>query len=140
MKRPTESDYTSHVAYARALEEYCDTLAQPAQEPMLLNRPELATLKHSATAYKLAQNELDRLVKDNFGQMPRNDQWTDSVLDLRDAQEQVAQPAPVQEPVAWMTQARNFVNLMEFTEAEAKLYGWAPVYIAPPAAAKEENT
>jgi hypothetical protein len=69
MKRPNESDYTSQVAYARALEEYCDTLAQPAQEP-----------------------------------------------------------------VAWMTQARNFVNLMEFTEAEAKLYGWTPVYIAPPAA------
>ena len=34
MKRPIESDYTSHVAYARALEEYCDTLAQPAQEPV----------------------------------------------------------------------------------------------------------
>jgi hypothetical protein len=30
MKRPIESDYTSHVAYTRALEEYCDTLAQPA--------------------------------------------------------------------------------------------------------------
>ena len=24
MKRPIESDYTSHVAYTRALEEYCD--------------------------------------------------------------------------------------------------------------------
>ena len=44
------------------------------------------------------------------------------------------QPAPVQEPVAWMTQARNFVQLMEFTEAEAKLYGWTPVYTTPPAA------
>jgi len=35
MKRPIESDYTSHVAYTRALEEYCDALAQPApvQEP-----------------------------------------------------------------------------------------------------------
>jgi hypothetical protein len=40
-----------------------------------------------------------------------------------------AQPAREQEPVAWMTQARNFVNLMEFTEAQAKLYGWTPVYI-----------
>ncbi len=30
MKRPNESDYTSQVAYTRALEEYCDTLAQPA--------------------------------------------------------------------------------------------------------------
>jgi hypothetical protein len=43
-------------------------------------------------------------------------------------------PAPVQ-PVAWMTQARNFVHVMEFTEAEAKLYGWIPVYTTPPAAA-----
>jgi hypothetical protein len=34
MKRPNESDYTSHVAYARALEEYCDMLEQPAQEPV----------------------------------------------------------------------------------------------------------
>jgi hypothetical protein len=40
---------------------------------------------------------------------------------------------PVQEPVAWMTQARNFVHVMEFTEAEAKLYGWIPVYTTPPA-------
>jgi hypothetical protein len=33
MKRPIESDYTSHVAYTRALEEYCDSLPQLAQEP-----------------------------------------------------------------------------------------------------------
>jgi len=30
MKRPIESDYKSQVAYTRALEAYCDTLAQPA--------------------------------------------------------------------------------------------------------------
>jgi|GEM_PF-7071429 len=34
MKRPIESDYTSLVAYTRALEEYCDALAQPEQEPV----------------------------------------------------------------------------------------------------------
>ena len=34
MKRPSESDYTSHVAYTRALEEYCDSLPQLAQEPV----------------------------------------------------------------------------------------------------------
>ena len=28
MKRPIESDYTSHVAYTRALEGYCDALEQ----------------------------------------------------------------------------------------------------------------
>jgi len=31
MKRPIEQDYTSLVAYTRALEEYCDALAQPEQ-------------------------------------------------------------------------------------------------------------
>jgi hypothetical protein len=40
---------------------------------------------------------------------------------------------PQQEPVAWMTQARNFVHPMEFTEEEAKSYGWKAVYTSPPA-------
>lgn len=40
---------------------------------------------------------------------------------------------PQQEPAAWMTQARNFVHPMEFTEEEAKSYGWKAVYTAPPA-------
>jgi hypothetical protein len=31
MKRPLEQDYTSLAAYTRALEEYCDGLAQPEQ-------------------------------------------------------------------------------------------------------------
>ena len=34
MDRPLESDYTSQVAYTRALELFCDTLAQPVQEPL----------------------------------------------------------------------------------------------------------
>jgi len=34
MKRPIESEYTSHVAYARALEDYCDALAASVQEPL----------------------------------------------------------------------------------------------------------
>jgi hypothetical protein len=34
MKRPLEQDYTSLVAYTRVLEEYCDALAQPDQEPV----------------------------------------------------------------------------------------------------------
>ena len=44
----------------------------------------------------------------------------------------LSQPAQQQEPVAWMTQARNFVHLSEFTEEEAKLYGWKPIYTSPP--------
>jgi hypothetical protein len=39
MKRPNESDYTSQVAYTRALEEYCDVVAQPEQEPVAWMRP-----------------------------------------------------------------------------------------------------
>ena len=35
MKRPIESDYTSFVGYTRALEEYCDTWAQPPQRKPL---------------------------------------------------------------------------------------------------------
>lgn len=44
-------------------------------------------------------------------------------------------PAPQrteQEPVAWFTQARNFVPLSEFTKEEAKLYGWNELYLRPP--------
>jgi hypothetical protein len=32
MNRPSESDYTSLTAYTRALEEYCDALAQSEQD------------------------------------------------------------------------------------------------------------
>ena len=32
MTRPVEADYNSQVAYTRALEAYCDSLAQPVQE------------------------------------------------------------------------------------------------------------
>ena len=31
MKRPLEQDYTSLTAYTRALEQFCDALAQPEQ-------------------------------------------------------------------------------------------------------------
>jgi hypothetical protein len=51
--------------------------AAPVQEP----------IKHSTVAYKLAQKELARLVQENFGRMPKNNEWADSVLDLRDALE-----------------------------------------------------
>jgi hypothetical protein len=46
---------------------------------------------------------------------------------------------PEQEPVAWMTQARNLVPISEFTEEEAKLYGWNALYLHPPQRT-EENT
>jgi len=44
MKRPLEQDYTSLAAYTRALEEYCDTLAQLKQEPAVRYAMEKASL------------------------------------------------------------------------------------------------
>lgn len=38
----------------------------------------------TAVAYQLAQRELNRLVDANFGRMPRNDEWADKVLLVRD--------------------------------------------------------
>ena len=38
MNRPIEADYASYVAYTRALEEYCDSLAQPKQDPIAWRR------------------------------------------------------------------------------------------------------
>ena len=40
MKRPLEQDYTSLVAYTRALEEYCDALAHPEPEPVACKQNE----------------------------------------------------------------------------------------------------
>jgi hypothetical protein len=40
--------------------------------------------------------------------------------------------APLLEPVAWMTQAGNFTHPSKFTKAEAELYGWQPLFTAPP--------
>ena len=37
----------------------------------------------ATTACSLAKRELDRLVQENFGRVPR-DTWADAVLDLRD--------------------------------------------------------
>jgi len=61
VKRPSESDYTSHVAYARALEEYCDTLAQPAPvqpeqefvDQLLINECKSVSLNYQTALYEL---------------------------------------------------------------------------------------
>ncbi len=52
MKRPNEADYTSQVAYTRALEEYCDTLAQPEQEPNNLMQDDYLMAARIAEGYK----------------------------------------------------------------------------------------
>ena len=51
------------------------------------------------TAYKLASNELLRLVEENFGRVPR-DEWADRVLNLRDSLEADTTPQPaIEQPV-----------------------------------------
>ena len=61
---------------------------------------------------------------------PTLDRIRQAITAMREA---LAEQPAQQEPVAWMTQARCFVDLSEFTEAEAKLFGWKPVYTSPPA-------
>jgi hypothetical protein len=60
MSRPIEADYTSYVAYTRALEEYCDSLAQPKQEPV-------------AHIYYLDPNGRPRVGWDNWDNMKVGD-------------------------------------------------------------------
>jgi len=62
-------------------------LAVP-QPPAVAAIPEemAVTEEHRTTALKLALCEIDRLVKENFGRVPRDD-WADEVLGLRDALE-----------------------------------------------------
>ena len=74
-----------------------------------------------------------------FGDNARNPEEDAAWVKDRDnsLREALAQPQP--EPVAWMTQARNFVHVMEFTEEEAKLYGWKAVYTSPPAQPQHDS-
>ena len=52
MTRPTESDYTSHVSYCRALEEYTDEV-----ETVLLEcREAMQKAKYSGTPYTSRYN------------------------------------------------------------------------------------
>ena len=54
MKRPIESDYVSLTAYTRALEEYCEALAQPEQN---LNCKSTQARLATAWGYVKAQPE-----------------------------------------------------------------------------------
>jgi hypothetical protein len=63
MKRPSESDYTSHVAYTRALEEYCDWLVQPVQEPVtwLEDLKRLASICPELNMVNYSEEDVDDL-------------------------------------------------------------------------------
>jgi len=75
MKRPIESDYTSHVAYTRALEAYCDSLSQDepwtpddmAYRPGGLAQPEQGTLMTKDEALKLALEALENAIAVRHG-------------------------------------------------------------------------
>jgi hypothetical protein len=98
---------------------------------------------HSLTAAPVQEpvGEVNRYGLDSHGRKWHGIYWYDANVDVPHGTKlyttKPAQPAPVQEPVGWLTQARNLVSVSEFTEAEAKLYGWTPVYITPPAAQRQ---
>jgi len=109
-KRPVEADYNSHIAYARALEVFCDSLAQPAQEPV-------AEFKKSALCnYPLLTWKEDYVAK--FG---------DKLY--------TTPPQPVQEPVAWgfRNDAGAIYDCIS-PEAHAEVEGdyTVPLYTTPP--------
>ena len=58
MKRPIESDYTSFVAYARALEQYCDEAEK--QEPVGWMDSKINPIKREWV--KLTDEEIQHLV------------------------------------------------------------------------------
>lgn len=86
MTRPVESDYTSQVAYTRALEAYCDTLAQPEQKPLPKRR------------WKLAPDGFGLQRDDVIG----NYVHIDDCLSVLHTTPPKRQPQPVQEPVAYV--------------------------------------
>jgi len=67
-----------------------------------------------------------------IGKDPRCPCQDGDACHYKDCGDTQARPKPQAEPVAWMSQAGNFLSLLEFTRADAELYGWKPVYTTPP--------
>lgn len=74
------------------------------------------------------QMALEALNLPSMKTMQMLQQLDEVITALRAALEQ-----PEQEPVAWLSQAGNFLSPLEFTVGDAALYGWTPVYTTPPA-------
>ena len=73
MKRPVESDYTSHVAYTRALEGYCDALEQQYMtnaagelEPVTLVQTGVGIEKPEQKAKPITADEMSAWVEDTW--------------------------------------------------------------------------
>ena len=78
--------------------------------------------KHSTTAYRLAQNELDRQVRENFGQIPT---WVDSVLDLCDALEVLAKTEQTeQEPLTEAQIEGGLMALLQCSASDLESYSY----------------
>ena len=62
-----------------------DDLANAACDcsQLIVSSPDFKSV--AETAYKLAKNELGRLVNENFGRLPSGDAWVDKVLLVRDS-------------------------------------------------------
>ena len=119
-KRPIESDYTSYVAYTRALERLCDTLlAQPAQEP-------------EREALKLALEALENAIAVRHGK--DGTKFVDPLESNAITAIQAALAQPVQEPVAWMvyTQDGQSVYVTDNPTDIQKGQRALPLYTTPP--------
>jgi hypothetical protein len=119
MKRPIESDYTSHVAYARALEDYCDLLRQPAQQ-----EPVQPDAWESEMRSELAKLGFEGQCPESIGITIKS--WFDAY-----AESLTAQPAQ-QEPVAWLENLKRLasicpeLNMVNYSEEDVDdLNCWA---------------
>lgn len=74
MNRPLESDYTSQVAYTRALEAYCDTLAQPVHPDHIVDANKMVQPVQEPVAY-MSHNKENFVSADDVGNSVPN--WTD---------------------------------------------------------------
>ena len=153
MKRPVESEYTSQVAYTRALEAYCDSLAQPEQEPVArvaevhMSRytlewtngplPEGTELFAAAQpplpvqetfGYWFADTDLEALSQGWFVKGP-SDGKLNGVAGIA---LYTTPPQPDQEPVAWMTPDGEGFRIRFSPPVNDVPLGWDALYTAPP--------
>jgi hypothetical protein len=154
MKRPVESEYTSHVAYARALEEYCDSLPQLAQEPYApvtsLQAHAMAQVcldLHDALGCKWGDNpyltisQLKAAAPDLQAELEATNKQVEILSDaLAESRREVAALKAVQEPVAWMYQCTTdnsgpvlLRHRTNWAKSGTGLWIETPLYTTPPA-------
>ena len=140
IKRPVESDYTSHVAYTRALEGYCDALEQPEQERVPV----------TDNTYNYAKTLAEAIFKQHFASDEHYASgrivWgvNDTVIGILTqidnmVADMVRKPAqPKQEPVWWMLKTGHGTEFKEKLTDELRALTWKgkpmwkPLYTTPP--------